>query len=76
MSAALLEGRYEDNVYGAVSFREADSNNGSFDYTLHVRQRVAPSYRICRRCRCCIFCRKSMRSSSWLIHHNLPSFVV
>ena len=37
MSAALLEGSYEDNVYGAVSFREADPDTGAFDYTVHVR---------------------------------------
>eukprot|EP00903_Cladosiphon_okamuranus_P008962 g8576.t1 len=35
MSAALLEGGYEENVYGAVSFREADSTTGDFDYTVH-----------------------------------------
>ena len=37
MSAALLEESYEDNVYGAVSFRVADSTAEAFDYTLHVR---------------------------------------
>lgn len=37
MSAALLEGSYEDSVYGAVSFREANPTAGAFDYTLHVR---------------------------------------
>lgn len=38
MSAALLEGGYEDTVYGAVTFREADPTTGDFDYTVHVRQ--------------------------------------
>lgn len=37
MSEALLNGGYDKNVYGAVSFREADSDNGVFDYTVHVR---------------------------------------
>eukprot|EP00903_Cladosiphon_okamuranus_P016293 g15025.t1 len=34
MNAALLEGAYEDNVRGAVSFREADPS-GAFDYIVH-----------------------------------------
>lgn len=41
MSAALVEGGYEDTVYGAVSFREADPTAGAFDYTVHVRPRSA-----------------------------------
>lgn len=37
MSAALLQSNYDDRVYGAVTFREADSTTGAFDYTIHVR---------------------------------------
>lgn len=36
MSAALMETGYDDNAYGAVTFREADSSAGTFDYTVHV----------------------------------------
>ncbi|CAM9216451.1 unnamed protein product [Ectocarpus fasciculatus] len=36
MSAALQEGGYDDTVYGAVSFREADSDTGTYDYTVHA----------------------------------------
>ncbi|CAM9405596.1 unnamed protein product, partial [Scytosiphon promiscuus] len=35
MSSALLETGYEDNAYGAVTFREADSLTGTYDYTVH-----------------------------------------
>lgn len=41
MSAVLLNGGYEDHVYGAVTFREADSAAGTFDFTVHVRGRVS-----------------------------------
>lgn len=36
MNTVLADQSYEDKVYGAVSFREADTNNIIFDYTLHV----------------------------------------
>ena len=38
MSAALLNRDDEDNVYGAVTFRQADPTTGDFDYTVHVSQ--------------------------------------
>ena len=38
MNTALTERSYEnnDNVYGAVTFRQADSDSGIYDYTVHV----------------------------------------
>lgn len=38
MNAALMEEKnsYTDKVYGAVSFRQADSTTGTYDYTVHV----------------------------------------
>ena len=36
MNAELLERDWENYVYGAVTFREADSASGIFDYTVHV----------------------------------------
>lgn len=38
MNTALTERGYEnnDNVYGAVTFRQADSASGVYDYTVHV----------------------------------------
>lgn len=38
MNTALLEQTYDDNVYGAVSFRQADSSTGTYDYTVHVSE--------------------------------------
>ncbi len=39
MNTALTEQTNADgnNVYGAVSFRQADSSSGIYDYTVHVR---------------------------------------
>lgn len=79
MSAVLLEGSYEDNVYGAVSFREADSNNGSFDYTLHVRQGEAPSHRVCRRRDYCLLFRKArgcLADSSCVVQEGAEGILV
>lgn len=38
MNTALTQRSYEnnDNVYGAVTFRQADSASGVYDYTVHV----------------------------------------
>ena len=36
MNEELLERGWADYVYGAISFREADSTSGIFDYTVHV----------------------------------------
>ena len=36
MNNALFEQSFDGKVYGAVSFREVDSNAGAFDYTVHV----------------------------------------
>ena len=36
MNTELLERDWGDYVYGAVTFREADSDSGIFDYTVHV----------------------------------------
>lgn len=38
MNTALTERSYEnsDNAYGAVTFRQADSAAGVYDYTVHV----------------------------------------
>lgn len=39
MSTALIGQSYDNNVYGAASFRQADSSDGTYDYTVHVRGR-------------------------------------
>lgn len=38
MNTALTERSHEnnDNTYGAVTFRQADSTSGVYDYTVHV----------------------------------------
>ncbi|CAN0021601.1 unnamed protein product [Pylaiella littoralis] len=35
MSVVLQAGGFDKNVYGAVTFREADTASGDFDYTVH-----------------------------------------
>ena len=36
MNEELLERDWDDYVYGAISFREADNTSGIFDYTVYV----------------------------------------
>lgn len=36
MNAVLLERDSDEYVYGAVTFREANSTAGIFDFTVHV----------------------------------------
>ncbi|CAN0206589.1 unnamed protein product, partial [Ectocarpus sp. 12 AP-2014] len=36
MSTALTGQSYDNNVYGAASFRQADSSDGTYDYTVHA----------------------------------------
>ncbi|CAM9216529.1 unnamed protein product, partial [Ectocarpus fasciculatus] len=36
MSTALIGQSYDNNVYGAASFRQADSSDGTYDYTVHA----------------------------------------
>lgn len=38
MNAYLLGEDFDDFVYGAVTFREANSTTDYFDYTIHVSQ--------------------------------------
>lgn len=65
MSAALVEGDYEDTVYGAVSFREADPTTGAFDYTVHVRLRSATN--VC----CCTHKQQTARTNQVLTNRTM-----